>query len=411
MRLGETGMPTPDDINKMVELSVQENDTLDFKQEISRSVDKDKKEQEKYDIRFDATAMANTDGGLILYGIVESDGAAASIKNIEGSIDEAVRRIEEIISTKLEPPLKGFRCEPIVMSDKCTIIALRIPKSWNAPHFVDLGNQSYRVYKRGSRQNLPIGPLRIRELFHEHDGVVNRLRAWRDERLARIHLGEIPLPLVPTAKLVLHFSPLDALANPYRASASELSSLIPTEQQSSMSGWFPRTNLDGLVRYSTDGGAEPASDPRSAYCQAFRSGAVELISAKLIDTRKNPPTIYSQWHEKFVIDSVVQFRTNATRLGASAPFIVWLTLLDAKGITMALDPLWCGNDPHTIDRDTIMLPEVVLDDEHRDVPRALLPAFDALWNACGFNGSPNFDERGNWKHVKLPDAAEHENRQ
>ncbi|MCH8993059.1 MAG: hypothetical protein IIA44_15075, partial [Acidobacteria bacterium] len=49
-----------------------------------------------------------------------------------------------------------------------------------------------------------------------------------------------------------------------------------------------------------------------------------------------------------------------------------------------------------IDRDVLMLPDVVFDSMDCDVPQTLQPIFDALWNAAGFVRSPCYDNNGKW---------------
>jgi len=50
----------------------------------------------------------------------------------------------------------------------------------------------------------------------------------------------------------------------------------------------------------------------------------------------------------------------------------------------------------TIDRDILLLPEVLVDEFSAETPQVLRPAFDALWQACGFERSQNYDASGNW---------------
>ena len=54
------------DIKRLVENQIQENSNLDYKKELSISKDKDKKE-----FLFDVSAMYNTDGGCLVFGIEE----------------------------------------------------------------------------------------------------------------------------------------------------------------------------------------------------------------------------------------------------------------------------------------------------------------------------------------------------
>ena len=51
---------------------------------------------------------------------------------------------------------------------------------------------------------------------------------------------------------------------------------------------------------------------------------------------------------------------------------------------------------HPIDRDTLILPDVVIDKMDIDAPQEMKPIFDAVWNACGFSRSLNYNEDGKW---------------
>ncbi len=47
-----------------------------------------------------------------------------------------------------------------------------------------------------------------------------------------------------------------------------------------------------------------------------------------------------------------------------------------------------------IDRDILMIPELVTDSFTVDSTTFLKPCFDAVWNACGFPRSLNYSEDG-----------------
>ena len=56
-----------------------------------------------------------------------------------------------------------------------------------------------------------------------------------------------------------------------------------------------------------------------------------------------------------------------------------------------------GLDYQPIDRDVAILPEVQVGSFDEEVPTAMKPIFDAVWNACGHPRSYNFTENGTWK--------------
>jgi hypothetical protein len=55
------------------------------------------------------------------------------------------------------------------------------------------------------------------------------------------------------------------------------------------------------------------------------------------------------------------------------------------------------NPTDPIDRDALLLPDVIAEEFDVDVPKLLKPVFDGLWNACGYPRSLNYDDEGNWK--------------
>jgi hypothetical protein len=62
---------------------------------------------------------------------------------------------------------------------------------------------------------------------------------------------------------------------------------------------------------------------------------------------------------------------------------------------LAVDPLAMVTST-AIDRDVLMLPEIVVEDVSAGVGPLLKPTLDLVWNACGHAASPYFDTTGNW---------------
>jgi ATP-dependent helicase YprA (DUF1998 family) len=82
-------------------------------------------------------------------------------------------------------------------------------------------------------------------------------------------------------------------------------------------------------------------------------------------------------------------------IGIEPPLFVLLTLTGVKGYKMELDPTLSvppGGEP--IERDLIAVPDVLVDAYGCDLARVMKPAFDTVWNACGWSRSMNYDESG-----------------
>jgi hypothetical protein len=75
-------------------------------------------------------------------------------------------------------------------------------------------------------------------------------------------------------------------------------------------------------------------------------------------------------------------------LGVEPPFYVMLTMIGVKGYTMMENPsdFPLGEIPHgnPIDRDPLVLPEIMIDSFSTDIIEATKSIFDALWNAAGW---------------------------
>ncbi len=61
-----------------------------------------------------------------------------------------------------------------------------------------------------------------------------------------------------------------------------------------------------------------------------------------------------------------------------------------------LDYQLSNGNGSVIDRDVLMLPEIVADD--LDGPPSLLlkPSLDLVWNACGYSATPHINSAGKW---------------
>ena len=55
-----------------------------------------------------------------------------------------------------------------------------------------------------------------------------------------------------------------------------------------------------------------------------------------------------------------------------------------------------ADKPEPLREDTLVLPEVVLENSEFEPAHVMRPLFDMVWNAFGLQQSVNYDEAGNW---------------
>ena len=82
--------------------------------------------------------MANTRGGLIIYGVIEGPPTYANAIRSVGPVDPATdQNIRRVASNLVYPPVRGLEFAPLhADGGKETILALFVPQSLDAPHLV-----------------------------------------------------------------------------------------------------------------------------------------------------------------------------------------------------------------------------------------------------------------------------------
>jgi hypothetical protein len=134
-----------------------------------------------------------------------------------------------------------------------------------------------------------------------------------------------------------------------------------------------------------------------AYLQFYRDGRVEAVrSGDLLGkVGQNPPTIAAMSLQVALIRVAERVLKLYKIAKVEAPIVVMATLVGVKGATITLDFLrhpYQGYDP--IDRDVLVIPEVIFESLDEDVVSALRPIFDTIWNAAGWEGCAFYDGTG-----------------
>jgi hypothetical protein len=150
--------------------------------------------------------------------------------------------------------------------------------------------------------------------------------------------------------------------------------------------WSHRFNFDGVLGYSSH-----------SYLQVFRNGIIEAVEALILEDRHGERIIPSIAYEKELLSALPRFLSIQKELGVDPPLFIMLSLVGVKGYDMAVDRLlFLGRDSHPIDRDTLQIPEVMIERFDINPAEVMKPIFDAVWNAAGFPRSMNYDKNGKW---------------
>ena len=135
----------------------------------------------------------------------------------------------------------------------------------------------------------------------------------------------------------------------------------------------------------------------TGYCQAFRSGRIESVGADITSPGDGFQFIPSQTVEGYVIQAVDRYLEAFKAWQIPCPVVVIMSVIRAKGVYLGVSFRHQRGERVPIDRDILILPDVLFEDYENNIARTLRPVFDAMWNAAGFPGSSTYDENGDWK--------------
>ncbi|MDD2755346.1 MAG: ATP-binding protein [Methanothrix sp.] len=381
---------TKEDIEVLISNEIGESRTLDYKEQLPGRKDNDKKE-----FLADISSFANASGGYILYGISEKrspDGKKTGLPEIAQGladiiIDEEIRRMDGLIINGIEPRIIGVRIRAIDGFLKGPIIIIFIPKSWNSPHMVTLQTTS-RFYSRNNAGKYPLDLMEIRSAFLFSETLPERIRRFRDDRIAKIIASETPIQLNPHPKIVLHILPISSFDPLYQVDLRSPKNIDLMRQLAPIyvMGWNPRYNFDGFLNYN-----EPNS-----YVQLFRNGSIEAVDSFLLAEKSSEKLIPGVAFEREVIASTRNYLKIENELGFQPPVFIILSITGIKDYKILAGQGYYYIYKPSIDRDILILPEAVIESYEVDIAEALRNSFDALWQAAGWEHSINYDENGKW---------------
>ena len=381
-----------EDLQALVDNKVAERKTIEYKRALSGNSDKEKKE-----FLADVSSFANASGGDLIYGII-ADKKTGTPKSVEGlsieNVDQEILRLDSMIRAGIEPRLPSVTISPpIPLKNSKVALIIRVPKSWISPHRVTFKGHG-KFYSRSSNGKYPLDVSELRVAFNLSETITERIRNFRLERISKIFANETPVPFYDNAKIVLHLIPIISF-NPAQSYdigkiASQPASMPPIGFH--LGGLSSRYNLDGFLTH------DPEQDGKScSYVQLFRSGIIEAVEGWLLRSERSDgkKLIYGD-DEKELIKSLSTYLSLQRILNVEPPIFVFLTLLGVKGYSMAVSERVLIVKTHTIDRDILQLPEVIVESYDVKAENVLKPCFDSIWNACGFPRSLNYNDAGEW---------------
>lgn len=398
---------TEDDLLGLV--GQPEDREMDFKRELPRNDYDGVKEFLK-----DVSAMANTIGGDLLYGIEEGpdqngNTVAIQVHGIAGQdADEVKLRLKNLIRDNIKPSLIGCEIQDIPLANGDRAYIVRVPRSWNSPHVVEYKGH-WRFYYRSSNSSEMMDITQLRHAMIFADTIAQRLQEFRLDRLAKISADPA---LNSTAKIVLHFQPFDSLREDFqvdlRKATSNLNNVTLLRYENDDG------NYDGFLNkgFNFDGSVISKGKFQYGYIQIFRSGAIEEVDASLLKVTSNDAKrIPSRIFEGLIIKAIMRRLGMLKDMGINSRMILHLTLLGVREYSMeiqyrgfrpGLERVQAGADQNPIGRDELLMRGILIEDlqglelSFQKIAQIMRDTFDTIWNAAGFSKSLHYNTEGQW---------------
>jgi hypothetical protein len=362
-------------LRKLCDDQCPESSTLDFKRELPRNGEGDKNELLK-----DVCALANADGGDLVYGIAEVNGAASELIVITNEdVDAVKQRISQVLDG-LEPRVQGIRLQEVYVTGGYVLI-IRVPASFDGPHCTYNNNKQRRFVMRNGTSTSDLSYDQLRLAFDRTASLAEQARRFISDRLQLIIDKKTPKLLKFGSLLVMHLVPIAGFAGKKTVDLNALYlNEYPKFKGSNWSTPDRAFNLDGLSIFDR-------SIECCGYSHIFRTGAIESICYG------GESVVFSQPMSKFFHDMSNLLIKQAADWDFTGPAVLSIAVLNVEECKLRVGKEIFNMDSHAIvDRPHLIIPPVWLENiEPTKIDLVLRPILDNLWQAFGEERCLDFD--------------------
>jgi hypothetical protein len=142
------------DVDRMIQERVQESIHLDYK--AGSAVNPDK----PVEIAKDVSAFANSDGGVLVYGVIEERGFPVRRDDGVDPIHCSRERLEDLITSHVTPRLGDVLISALPLETGRVLYVVKIPKSFRGPHQAS----DKRYYKRHNFKSEPMEDYEVNDV-------------------------------------------------------------------------------------------------------------------------------------------------------------------------------------------------------------------------------------------------------
>jgi hypothetical protein len=339
--------------------------------------------------------FANSMGGDLLIGMRAENGLPVAIPGLEDTaVDGEILRIRQVVGTSIEPHV-SLDARAIQWAEGRSVVVLRVPRSWNRPHGIE-ENEHFHFYQRHAAGRAPMTLSELRSSFNFSRTVIEYAKQFRADRVATLTTAAGPWGYLNRSLMVLHIIPFASTMDATRIDVSKVRRFELLSPHKKEGGFVQQ----GELRYNLDGALMRNTRVPAWHSQLFRDGAIEYASTWFFGPDPESPKYLDPWTLQVnLVNLLPRFFRLQESLGIAPPVTVMLNLLHVGNLHLNVSdhPLQRSvlSDPQ-IDRDLVVLPDVVTDDFKVSPTTLLKTVFDSLWNAAGEKGCPYYQADADW---------------
>lgn len=362
------------DLQALIDNQVFENRELEYKDYSFTDGKLPDKQRDKF--MKEIAAFANTNGGTIIIGMQENEnrfptklsGAGMGLGDFDGWLSS----FKQMVLSRIRPHLHGIDCVPVELDDNNIAIVISIPKSYARPHsFWDGNKDEFFMRHVNGIMYMDIDDLRKEFLYT--NGLQDKIRAFKRERLSLILANECVGNLGNLAKLVIHIVPEWSFELGNTVDLKLIDRNLSVHPLSG-SSWNYRYNADGYCIF----GVDHSTNLIQTYTQFFRNGIIEATEIRCISGYKDKEVYNWSSLQGQLARVISDYGTHLDMLNIPKPWHISATLLNAKGYVTNTG--WDTSAP--IERDIVNSLESICTEVH-SLQDALKQVFNSLSNAFG----------------------------
>lgn len=356
-------------LRRLVDNQVGERRDLEFKRDLPGGTDEAKKE-----FLADVTALANAQGGDLIFGIAEDDGVAADLPGIQiENADDELQRLENIIRTGVSPRLIGVRLHWVALRLGASALVIRVPASLASPHRVIFKN-SGRFYNRNSREKYEMDVHELRHAFTQSEQLPQRFRELHVRAIALARGTDMPFSISANPTAVVSVIPLALFREERDIGITRDHALLPIR-----AGAYSAIDMiEGVLMHAP---IDPQTGTVRSFALTHRAGRTDIAwivgGVRQNQRGEDQQLVWAPTFEEGLLDATVGSQSRLRQFNIEGPWVIYASVYGVRDHFMVLGD---GYPTAPAFRDSVLLGEVRA--EHID-EASLLPLLRNFWLLFG----------------------------